>query len=144
MSNTSQEVHDRVRGEALLDLERAGMAPHPDSPSGKSLLSSYRRWQESEKERHSDASDLAQLREGLQAIKDQLAPLTETISKTLASPVVSSPAIVEESAQILSIKAMQLALKGDATVGSAISTGYTVYRGAGGKLTDAAWRKSLK
>jgi hypothetical protein len=139
-----QQIRDKVRGEQLLESVKSGTALHPDSPGGKSLLSSYRRWQESEQARHSDANDLAQLREGLEAIKAQLAPLTAVIAKTLASPVVSTPAVVEESAVILSVKAMQLALERKATVGSAIAAGYTAYKGAGGRLTDATWRKSLK
>jgi hypothetical protein len=144
MTNPVDEVRDRARGEMYLESVKAGAALPADSPGGKSLLSSYRRWQENEQARHADANDLAALRESLESIKAQLAPLTETISKTLASSVVSTPAVVEESAQILAIKSMQAALKGGATVGLAISAGYTVYKGAGGRLTDAAWRKSLK
>jgi hypothetical protein len=144
MSDTPIEVRDRARGEMYLESVKAGTALPANSPGGKSLLSSYRRWQETEAARHSEAGDLASLREGLEAIKDQLAPLTETISKTLASPVISSPSVVEESASLLAIRAMQLALKGKASVGSALSTGYTVYKGSGGRSTEAIWRKSLK
>jgi hypothetical protein len=137
-------VRDRARGEQLLESVKAGTALHPDSPGGKSLLASYRRWQDAESPRKSDASSLAELREGLEAVKAMLQPLTDTISKTLASPVVSTPEVTEETAQILAIKATQAALERKATVGSAISAGYTAYKGAGGRLTDAAWRRSLR
>jgi hypothetical protein len=139
MTNPVDEVRDRARAEEYLSTVKSGTALHQDSPGGKSLLQSYRRWQESEQARHSDANDLAALRESLQAIKDQLAPLTATISKTLASP-----AVIEEAAVILSIKAMQVALHDGTGVGAALAKGYSTYKEGGGRSSEALWRKGLK
>jgi rhodanese-related sulfurtransferase len=144
MSDTSQEIRDRARGEQLLESVKAGTALHPDSPGGKSLLASYRRWQDAEQARHSDASSLAELREGLEAVKAMLQPLTETISKTLASPVVSTPKVVEESAQRRSEAAVKAALLDGTAVGAALTKGYASYKQGGGRSTEAVWRKSLR
>jgi hypothetical protein len=143
MSNTSQEIRDRVASERLLDLERAGRAPHPDSPSGKSLLASYRRWQQGEatKGTTAEAADVVELRQCLEALKEMLAPLAGLVTKTLASSAVSTPEVIEDSAQRRSEEAVKAALLGGAAVGSALNTGFQTYRGAGGKLTLPAWKK---
>jgi hypothetical protein len=73
-----------------------------------------------------------------------LAPLAEAVTKTLASPVVATPAVVEESAVILSIKSMQTALHDGAGVGVALTKGYSTYKQSGGRSTEALWRKGLK
>jgi hypothetical protein len=144
MSDLVNQARDRARGEEYLSTVKSGTALHPDSPGGKSLLASYRRWQDAESARKSDASSLAELRDGLEAIRAMLQPLTETISKTLASPVVSTPAVVEESAQIFAIKAMQAALLDGTAVGAALTKGYASYKQGGGRSTEAIWRKSLR
>ena len=144
MTEPMQEVRDRVRGEALLELEKAGRAPHPDSPSGKSLLSSYKRWQQGEATKAADVKSFSELQASVDKITKMLAVTVEEIAKTRASAAVTAPAITEDRAQVASIKAMQSALKSETTVGAAIAAGYTAYRGAGGRLTDAAWRRSLR
>jgi hypothetical protein len=72
MTDTSQEIRDRVRGEALLDMERAGRAPHPDSPAGKGLLASYERWQQSQAAKASDIKAMADLAASLEMDKTAL------------------------------------------------------------------------
>ncbi|MGD0285107.1 MAG: hypothetical protein ABSC31_01810 [Acidimicrobiales bacterium] len=141
MTDTSQEVRDRVAAEQLLDATRAGRAPHPDSPSGRSLLSSYRRYQEAEQARKQDASSIVELRDQLESLKATLQPLTEVISKTLASPHISTPKVVEESAQRHAEQAMKGALLAGDTVNASVTKGWDTYRSSGGQLTLAAWKK---
>jgi hypothetical protein len=136
-----QEVRDRVRGEQLLETVKAGRALPANSPGGKALLASYKRWQQGEAAK---ASDTQELQASLDKIEGMLSKTVEELAKARASAAVPTPEVTEDRAQTTSIRAMQSALKSEATVGAAIAAGYKAYKGAGGRLTDAAWRKSLR
>jgi hypothetical protein len=144
MPSTAQEVHDRVRGEQLLQLEKEGRAPHPDSPSGRSLLQSYRRWQAGEAAKASDVKELAELRAGLAAATEALEQAVATVKQAQASPALSTPGIQEEAAQAIAEKKMRKALLAGESVAKAIEQGFITYKLEGGKLTEAAWRKGLR
>lgn len=144
MENASQEIRDRVRAEALLDLERAGRAPHPDSPAGKGLLASYERWQQSQALKASDIKQMADLAASLETVKAALEQATAATSKARASAAISTPEVAEESAQRTAETAMRTALLGGASVATTINQGFQVYKATGGKLTLAQWRRSLQ
>jgi hypothetical protein len=143
MSDTSQEIRDRVRGEALLELERAGRAPLANSPSSKSLLQSYKRWQAGEAAKASDVKSLAELQVSLENIETMLATTVTELGKARTSAAVTAPAITEERAQLLASKAMRAALIAGTPVDTTLTEGFQVYKQAGGKLTPAAWRRDV-
>jgi hypothetical protein len=144
MANTSQEVRDRVRGEQLLQLEKEGRAPHPDSPSGRSLLASYKRWQAGDPVVKAEIKELAALRQGLAEARDALQQAAATVKATAASPTLAAPAVKEEAAQALAeAKMRSILLAGGTSVAKAIEAGYAVYRLEGGQATFAAWKKAM-
>jgi hypothetical protein len=142
--NPIDQARDQARGKQYLQAVKRGSEPLPDSPASKSLLASYRRWQEREEAVKSDAKTLAELRLALEGVAKMLEEITTETTKARASAAVSTPEVREEAAQMLATQAMRDALKGDVAVGAAIAAGFASYKNAGGKLTDAAWRKSFR
>ena len=144
MNNAFDEVHDRVRGEQLLEATRAGTAPNPASPAGKSLLASYARWQAREQEQSASVKVLADLAARLSSAEKALDEARVEIQKAMVSTAVTAPDVKEETAQQLASGAVSGALLGGAEVPVALRQGYATYKSRGGRLTDAAWRKSIR
>jgi hypothetical protein len=142
MTDTSQEIRDRVRGEALLDMERAGRAPHPDSPAGKGLLASYERWQQSQAAKASDIKAMADLAASLEMVKTALEQATTATAKAQVSPAVSAPEVREETAQRLAEASMRNVLLGGGSVATAVAKGFECYKAKGGRLTLSVWKKA--
>jgi hypothetical protein len=152
--STPQEIHDRARGEALLELERAGRAPHPDSPAGKKLLASYERWQAAQALKASDVKAMADLAASLKAITVSLdAAKAATVAPDqglsgLAAyrkwAAKATTSIAEDRATDIAAKAMRSSLKRGGTVPVVVAEGFKVYKAEGGKLTKAAWTASLQ
>jgi hypothetical protein len=106
MTDTSQEVRDRVAGESLLELQRAGRAPLANSPASKSLLASYKRWQQGETAKASDVKSLTELQASVDKITKMLATTVEEIAKARASAAVPTSEVTEERAQRTAIETM--------------------------------------
>jgi len=62
----------------------------------------------------------------------------------MVSTAVTAPDVKEETAQQLASGAVRGALLGGAEVPVALRQGYATYKSRGGRLTDAAWRKSIR
>ncbi len=143
-NNSMDEVRDRVRGEQLLQATAAGVAPNPASPAGKSLLASYKRWQEREQEQSASVKTMAELSLALETVKSALEQATAATAKAQTSSAIAMPEVKEEAAQTLASGAIRGALLAGSDVPTALSQGFKVYKSKGGRLTDAAWRKSIR
>jgi hypothetical protein len=143
MSDLVNQARDHARGEQYLASVKNGTTMSPDSPGGKSLLASYKRWQQGETEKASDVKSLAALQVSLENIEGMLATTVKELAKARTSAAVTAPAITEEKAQILASKAMRAALVAGTPVGTTLTEGFQVYKQAGGKLTPAAWRRDV-
>jgi hypothetical protein len=120
MSDLVNQARDHARGEQYLASVKNGTTMSPDSPGGKSLLASYKRWQQGETEKASDVKSLAALQVSLENIEGMLATTVKELSK-----------------------AMRAALVAGTPVGTTLTEGFQVYKQAGGKLTPAAWRRDV-
>ena len=141
MDSTPIDVRDRAQGEQYLEAVKSGTAPHPDSPAGRSLLSSYRRWQASEVAKNQDTTSMASLAVSLERMSKMLEEVTAETVKARAS-VPMTPEISEERAQHLAETVMRAALIKGEGVATAIAEGYTTYKKEGGRLSSVAWRKA--
>ena len=138
------EVRDRAAGQALVSAVQSGTAPHPDSPAGKSVLASYARWQAREQEQNAGVKVLADLASQLAAAEKALEEARSMISKASASTAIATPEVREESAQQLASGAIRGALLSGSDVPSALSAGFKTYKSKGGRLTEAAYRRSIR
>lgn len=160
MVDIRDEVRDRVAGEHLLELQKAGMAPHPESPSGRSLLASYRRWQEAESAKASAAAgealrdlqaDVQQLEKALRVTREEVAKGRDKAAKRAAKALrkarkaaaIATPTAVEDRAQRLAEGEMRTILNAGGSAAKAVDSGFAVYRRQGGKLAAAQWMKKV-
>jgi hypothetical protein len=144
MNPAVDEVRDRAQGEAYVEAVKAGVAPHPDSPSGRSLLASYSRWAAREQEQNQGVRILADLASQLAAAEKALVEARSMISKASTSTAIATPEVREETAQQLASGAIRGALLAGSAVPTALTQGYKVYKQKSGRLTEAAWRKSIR
>jgi hypothetical protein len=142
-TNPVDEIRDRARGDAYLEAVKAGTAPHADSPGGKSLLASYQRWQQQSAAKSSDARALGDLALALESIEAEVKKLVAATTKARTSALIDTPVVKEEAARRLGDTALRSALVAGSEVADALGGAFKIYKGHGGRLTEAAWRRAI-
>jgi hypothetical protein len=130
-----------------MELQKSGMAPHPQSPAGAALLKAYRSWQvHQENQQTSSAVQAVSIavkltrNEAEQARKKQAKKAAKQLKKARKAMALAGPGL-EERAIRRSKKRIVSARKSGATAASALAAGFECYRLEGGKLTEAQWKR---
>jgi hypothetical protein len=131
------------------ELQKSGLAPHPQSPAGAALLRAYKQHQANQENQGTAAAVLSAgivVKTSMAEVKRLQKKQAKKAAKKLRKfrkAYALAPSAVEDRAMRQGIKRLRSALDAHMTSADALNAGFDAYQRDGGKLTLGGFKRRM-